>query len=229
MIYLKQAFYFSPDPDDTDGGSSTDDTSSDDTSTDTSDSDTSTDDTSTDTSDSDTSTSTDTSDDSSTTDSGSSSDDTSSSDSSSDDTSSSDSSTDDTSSSDSSGSSSDDTSTNSTDTTATTSDTDKDSEGFRVLDSGSWNGDKSVTYQGGQVMHFQVKNVNVLGTTLSISSNLGGKKSQIILPQQTADLRFDCFGSEPMGWSFDISTNSDAFIVAYKIYSSWIPGDPRNG
>ena len=104
-----------------------------------------------------------------------------------------------------------------------------DSEGFKLLDSGTWNSSASLKYQGGQVMHFQVKNVNVLGTTLSINSNIGGNKSLIILPQQTGDVRFDCFGSEPMGWTFDISTDSDAFIVAWKLFSSWIPGDPANG
>lgn len=106
---------------------------------------------------------------------------------------------------------------------------DKDAEGFGVLASGSWNADTKLSYEGGQVMHFQIKNTNVLGTTLSISSNLGGNKSSIILPQQTVDMRFDCFGSEPMGWSFDISTNSDAFITSWKLYSSWLPGDPKNG
>jgi hypothetical protein len=104
-----------------------------------------------------------------------------------------------------------------------------DSEGFKLLDSGSWNNSTTLNYEGGQVMHFQVKNVNVLGTTLSINSNLGGNKSLIILPQQTGDIRFDCFGSEPMGWTFDVSTDSDAFIVAWQLFSSWIPGDPVNG
>lgn len=104
-----------------------------------------------------------------------------------------------------------------------------DSEGFKLLDSGSWNNAVTLNYQGGQVMHFQVKNVNILGTTLSINSNIGGNKSLIILPQQTGDLRFDCFGSEPMGWTFDVSTDSDAFIVAWQLFSSWIPGDPANG
>jgi hypothetical protein len=104
-----------------------------------------------------------------------------------------------------------------------------DSEGFKSLDSGTWNNSATLNYQGGQVMHFQVKNVNVLGTTLSINSNLGGNKSLIILPQQTGDIRFDCFGSEPMGWTFDVSTDSDAFIVAWQLFSSWIPGDPANG
>ncbi|MGN6533917.1 MAG: hypothetical protein ACTHK0_19405, partial [Ginsengibacter sp.] len=104
-----------------------------------------------------------------------------------------------------------------------------DSEGFKLLDSGTWNNSASLNYQGGQVMHFQVKNVNVLGTTLSINSNIGGNKSLIILPQQTGDIRFDCFGSEPMGWTFDVSTDSDAFIVAWQLFSSWIPGDSANG
>ena len=104
----------------------------------------------------------------------------------------------------------------------------KDSEGFKLLDSGSWNGTSSLNYQGGQVMHFQVKNVNVLGTTLTIKSNLGGKKSSLVLPHQTVDLRFDCFGNEPMGWTFDISSESDAFIVAWALYSSWVIGDLPN-
>jgi hypothetical protein len=109
------------------------------------------------------------------------------------------------------------------------SSTDTDSEGFKLLSSGTWNKSTSMKFQGGQVMHFQIKNVNVLGTTLGIGSNLGGKKSSVVLPQQTVDMRFDCFGSEPMGWSFDVSTDSDAFIVAWKLYSSWLPGDPSNG
>jgi len=104
----------------------------------------------------------------------------------------------------------------------------KDSEGLRLLDSGTWNGSASPNYQGGQVMHFEIKNVNVLGTTLVIDSNLGGNKSLIILPLQTVDMRFDCFGPEPMGWSFNVSSNSDAFIVAWKLYSTWIPGDAPN-
>jgi hypothetical protein len=129
-------------------------------------------------------------------------------------------------------STSDDTSSSTSDTSTTLgggNSTATDSEGFRVLDSGSWNGSVTKNYRGGQVMHFQLKNVNILGTTITISSNLGGKKSLIILPQQTSDMRFDCFGAEPMGWTFDISTDSDAFIVTWSLFSSWLPGDPFNG
>jgi len=104
-----------------------------------------------------------------------------------------------------------------------------DAEGFKLLDGGSWNGSANLKYRGGQIMHFQIKNVNVLGTTITISSNLSGSKSLIIAPTATVDMRFDCFGSEPMGWTFDVSSDSDAFIVAWKLFSSWVPGDPPNG
>jgi hypothetical protein len=110
-----------------------------------------------------------------------------------------------------------------------TDDTSTDDQGWRLLDTGTWNGSATLSYQGGQGMHFQVKNVNVLGTTLSIHSNLGGDQSQLIGPGMTLDLTFSCFGSEPMGWTFDISSDSDAFIVAWRLFSTWLPGDPPNG
>jgi hypothetical protein len=106
---------------------------------------------------------------------------------------------------------------------------DTDSDGFKMLDSGSWNGSSTLNYQGGQAMHFAVKNVNVLGTTITIDSNLGGSKSLLILPAQSGDMKFTCFGSEPMAWTFNISSDSDAFIVGWKLYSSWIAGDAPNG
>ena len=77
-------------------------------------------------------------------------------------------------------------------------------------------------------MHFQMKNVNVLGTTFKIKSNLAGEKFSMVLPQQTLDLRFDCFGAEPIGWTLTISSNSDAFIAAWALYSSLITGDLHN-
>ena len=106
---------------------------------------------------------------------------------------------------------------------------DTDSDGFKLLDSGSWNGSSTSNYQGGQAMHFAIKNANVLGTTITIDSNLGGSQSLLILPAQSVDMKFTCFGSEPMGWTFNVSSDSDAFIVAWKLYSSWVPGDPPNG
>ncbi|MBB4805802.1 hypothetical protein HNP38_001074 [Chryseobacterium defluvii] len=95
--------------------------------------------------------------------------------------------------------------------------------------SGSWNSDTTLTVQGGQIMTFKVKNTNILGTTLTINSDKGGLKSLIIAPLTTMDFEFSCFGAEPMGWKFDISTNSDAFIVTWELFSTWIQGDPPNG
>ena len=103
-----------------------------------------------------------------------------------------------------------------------------DAEGNRFLKGGTWNGNSNLNVKGGQVMHFEISNLNVLGTTITITSNLGGKKSLIIPPMMTLSMVFDCFGSEPMGWNFSIETNSDAFIVAWKLYSSWVTGDPPN-
>ncbi|MBX3252519.1 MAG: hypothetical protein KF862_00150 [Chitinophagaceae bacterium] len=99
---------------------------------------------------------------------------------------------------------------------------------LKKSDSGSWNSNTTYTRSGGMTMKFEVKNINLLGTTLTIASNHGGTQSRIIPPLSTMDFEFSKFGSEPMGWSFQISTASDAFIVTWELYSTWIPGDPPN-
>jgi len=99
---------------------------------------------------------------------------------------------------------------------------------LKKSDSGSWNSDTTYKKRGGQNMTFKVKNINVLGTTLTIESNTGDSVSKIILPQTTAEFEFTYFTSEPYAWKFDISTNSDAFIVTWELYSTWIEGDPPN-
>ena len=104
-----------------------------------------------------------------------------------------------------------------------------DSEGRRLLTTGVWNGSTTLRVRGGQGMHFALKNLNVLGTTISISSNLGGQKQLILLPAGSGDMVFTCFGSEPMSWTFDIGTHSDAFLVRWELYSTWVEGDPPNG
>ena len=106
---------------------------------------------------------------------------------------------------------------------------DQDSQGRRLLQSGTWNGNAGLDVQGGQGMHFSVRDLNVLGTTITINSNLGGSQSQILVPQVPQDLEFSCFGREPMGWHFDVSTDSDAFLVGWQLFSTWLPGDPPNG
>jgi hypothetical protein len=94
--------------------------------------------------------------------------------------------------------------------------------------SGTWNSDTNFQIGGGQKIRFEVKNLNVLGTTLTIETTRGSD-SKIILPQSTAIFEFTVFGSEPTPWKISISSNSDAFIVGWTLYSSWVPGDPPNG
>lgn len=103
-----------------------------------------------------------------------------------------------------------------------------DSQGRRLLSTGIWNRSTSLSIAGGQSMHFEVKNLNVLGTTIRLNANSGESKGAVILPQSTADFEFSIFGNEPMGWRFDINTDSSAFLVQWKLYSTWIPGDPSN-
>ncbi len=103
------------------------------------------------------------------------------------------------------------------------------SDGCKPLDAGSWNGNSHWEGQGGQLMRFTVNNANVLGTTITIAANSGESHSSIIAPMGSVDLEFSVFGAEPMGWSFDISTESDAFIVTWSLCSTWVPGDPPNG
>lgn len=107
---------------------------------------------------------------------------------------------------------------------------------FRVIDknnrnfyvAGTWNADTTVNASLGQAVWISVKNVNILGTTISISSNFGQTQQMILLPQQQHTFYFSVFSSEPIGWTFDISTVSDAFIVTYIIESTWVPGMPSN-
>lgn len=107
---------------------------------------------------------------------------------------------------------------------------------FKIIDknnrnfyaAGTWNGNTTVNASLGQAVWITVKNVNVLGTTISISPNFGQTQQLILLPLQQHTFSFSVFSEEPVGWTFDISTMSDAFIVTYIIESTWIPGMPPN-
>ncbi|MFH1719391.1 MAG: papain-like cysteine protease family protein [Planctomycetota bacterium] len=99
---------------------------------------------------------------------------------------------------------------------------------YRQLTSGTWNSNTTLNVQGGQGMWFKVTNVNVLGTTIRISDNLGQSKGSVILPQTTVNFLFTCFGNEPMSWRFDIRSESDAFMVTWELWSTWAPGMPHN-
>jgi len=95
---------------------------------------------------------------------------------------------------------------------------------------GSLSGNGTISGNFGQAVKLTFKNVNVLGTTLYVKDNspFGETKSLILLPQQSVTFTFARFGEEPMGWSFDVSTVSDAFVTTYGIESTWAEGMPVN-
>ena len=93
---------------------------------------------------------------------------------------------------------------------------------------GVWNGDVAFSAELGQVVWIEVKNVNVLGTTITIDSgHLDGDRSMHLFPFASHTFRFNSLTGNVVGWSFRISTISDAFVVQYAIYSTWVPGLPR--
>lgn len=102
-------------------------------------------------------------------------------------------------------------------------------DNYRLLTSGIWNKSASLAVQGGQGMWFKIRNTNVLGTTIRITDQAGQSKQSIILPMSSVEFLFTVFGSEPMGWRFDTRTDSDAFMVTWELWSTWVPGMPPNG
>jgi hypothetical protein len=95
---------------------------------------------------------------------------------------------------------------------------------------GGLTGDATISGSFGQAVKLTFTNQNIVGTTISVkdTSPFGQTKESIILPQQSVTFTFSSFGEEPMGWDFDVSTNSDAFIVSYGVESTWTDGMPAN-
>ncbi len=91
---------------------------------------------------------------------------------------------------------------------------------------GVWTEDTCFDAFLGQGVKIYIKNINVLGTTINIESNIGKIQQTILLPQQQYTFRFYYFGAEPIPWRFCVSTYSDAFTVLYEIRSTWVPGMP---
>lgn len=104
-------------------------------------------------------------------------------------------------------------------------------------------GQDDISLAGGQGVIFEIKNLNILGTTFTVTSiraalrdpglwrNLLGDRyqmseeiSSIILPLQTVYYQFACFGCEPMSWKFRTTTYSDVCSVGLKIWSTWVKG-----
>ncbi len=93
---------------------------------------------------------------------------------------------------------------------------------------GTWTENVCFDASLGQNVKIYVKNVNVLGTTISIKPNIGPTQQQILLPQKQYVFKFQRFGPEPLHWKFCVSTYSKAFAVLYEIRSTWVPGMPEN-
>jgi hypothetical protein len=107
---------------------------------------------------------------------------------------------------------------------------DRDSDGRSLLQSGVWNGDTTLSVQGGQAMHFVISNLNVIGTQIEITASPFNDTRRADVPAQlSVGLDpFARFGAEPMEWDFEISTEADTFLVEWCLFSTWVPGDPNN-
>ena len=104
-----------------------------------------------------------------------------------------------------------------------------DSQGRKFHSSGIWSGNSYFEVQGGQSMHFEVKNIHALASTIRIKANTGEAQEAMILSQTTATFEFSMVGKEPFNWRFEIETDSDdTAILEWYLYSTWVPGDPDN-
>jgi hypothetical protein len=104
---------------------------------------------------------------------------------------------------------------------------------LRFLTMGLWRSDLTppIRIQGGQVMRFVLNNVNAKDVTVSIDS-IAGKQTVNVPGSSSAEARFKCHGDEPMYWAFtpifEETALSGGDVVAWKLYSTWIPGDPAS-
>jgi hypothetical protein len=101
------------------------------------------------------------------------------------------------------------------------------------VETGFWDGSTDFSMELGQVVWFTVKNVNLLGTTITVKAYAGGQqigsqKNLVLFPQKPSTFRFSIFANEPVTWKFYVNTYADAFQVQYTIESTWKPGMPVN-
>jgi hypothetical protein len=100
---------------------------------------------------------------------------------------------------------------------------------YHKYEEGIWSGNVDVDAQLGQAVQISVTNINVLGTTIEINAlNIKQTEHSLLLPYHEKKFKFYRFGSEPYSWNFRIRSESDVFLVRYKITSTWVPGMPRN-
>ena len=92
---------------------------------------------------------------------------------------------------------------------------------YKVVGFGIWNGAAKVTLVGDQVVRFKVTNSNpLLGTTITIEHDpRGARQSRQIPPLGTVEIEFSMLTHKPLEWHFDISSESDAFLVSWSAMS----------
>lgn len=93
---------------------------------------------------------------------------------------------------------------------------------------GVWNGDVAFSAELGQVVWIEVKNVNVLGTTIIIDCDRAASQRMYLPPFMSHTFEFSCLDDVDF-WRFQVSTYADAFVVQYAIYSTWVPWVPKPG
>ena len=102
-----------------------------------------------------------------------------------------------------------------------------DSDGRKFLAEGIWNAATKLQVRGGQAMHFTITNANVVGTSVRVRADNGQELyAPLPLPALSVDFLFTRFGPEPDTWSFDVSTDADAFFVTWCLWSTWVPTVP---
>ncbi|AKB19602.1 MULTISPECIES: peptidoglycan-binding protein [unclassified Methanosarcina] len=102
-----------------------------------------------------------------------------------------------------------------------------DSHNRKFHSSGMWNGDSFLEIQGGQSMHFNVKNLHAHASTIRIKPNTGESKSTVIQSQATANFEFSTDNKEPFDWRFDIKTDSDTALLEWHLYSNWVQEETK--
>jgi RHS repeat-associated protein len=106
---------------------------------------------------------------------------------------------------------------------------------YFVNDSRHFQGDLDINFNGGQAISLKLTNQNALGVTVRLQNTshryteknflgieiehyLGKPCSFIMLPLSERNFYYDMFGDTPIGWSFSISSMSNAAFITIDIY-----------
>jgi peptidoglycan hydrolase-like protein with peptidoglycan-binding domain len=103
-----------------------------------------------------------------------------------------------------------------------------DSQGRKFHTAGTLSGNRSFEVEAGKSVRLEVNNLNVSESNIRIKTNTGEVRESVLLPNVLVDFEFSLKGEEPFIWKFYIETENKEFLVNWKIYSNWVPGDSGN-